>query len=136
MKHTLTAVSLLLFLAGCAHHDDVRPSATNIHYISVNAQQREDGPREALKQAEHYCKSIKQKMFILNEEVSYEGTQPEEEYLNYLKTAKIVSGVGTMLWVFGDGKVDDVGGMAAIAGGTAESAMGKPYVTKMQFRCE
>lgn len=136
MKHITSALCLTITLAGCAHHDDVRPSASNVHYIAVNAQQKEDGPHEALRQANHYCSSLGKKMYVINEDISYQGEQPEEQYLNQLGTAEIVSGVGTLFWIFGDGKVDDAGGVATIAGESVKAALGKPYLTKMQFRCD
>lgn len=136
MKHMISVLFLTGVLTGCAHHNDVRPSATNIHYISVNAQQKKDGAREAIKQAEHYCKSVDKRMYVINEEVIYEGEMPEEQYLSHLGTAEIVSSAGTLFWIFGDGKVDDAGGIAAIAGESVKGALGKPYKTKMQFRCD
>ncbi|CCQ12812.1 hypothetical protein PALB_37520 [Pseudoalteromonas luteoviolacea B = ATCC 29581] len=136
LKKTFSLLSLCTLLTACAHHDDVRPSANNIHYIAVNSQQKEDGAREAMKQAKHYCDSNKQSMFIINEEISYEGSQPESEFQANVKTADVVSSVGTVLWIFGDGRVDDAGGIAAVAGEAAKDSMGKPYVTKMQFKCQ
>ncbi|MFC3031587.1 hypothetical protein ACFOEE_03495 [Pseudoalteromonas fenneropenaei] len=135
MKHFLLLVTASMLVA-CAHHDDVRPSAQNSHYVVVNSQQRDEGIQDALKQARHYCQSLKAKMYVLNETVSYEGSQPEADYLAALKTAEIVSGVGTALWIFGDGRVDDAGAIASVAGNSAEHAMGRPYVTKINFKCD
>ncbi|MFC0118354.1 hypothetical protein [Pseudoalteromonas xiamenensis] len=136
MRNTLVALSLCSLLAACAHHDDVRPSENNTHYVAVNSQQKEEGGREAMKQAKHYCESIKKQMYVINEEVVYQGSTPESEYLSNLKTADIVSNVGTVLWIFGDGRVDDAGGIAAITGESVKASMGKPYITKMHFKCD
>lgn len=135
MKNLLLAIGVTSFLAACAHHDDVRPSENNQHYVIIKSSDRSEGIKEALDQADHFCKQDKQSMFVLNETVEYQGDKPEQEFLSDQSTAQIVSNAGTWLWVLGDGYVDDAGAIASIAGMSAEHSLGKPYLINLSFRC-
>ncbi|MBQ4860664.1 hypothetical protein J8L98_03005 [Pseudoalteromonas sp. MMG013] len=135
MKNLLLAVGLISLLSACAHHDDVRPSSDNQHYVIIKSSERGQGVKEALDQATHFCKQDKQSMFVLNESVTYQGEKTEHEFLSDKSTAEIITNAGTWLWVLGDGYVDDAGAIASIAGASAEHSLGKPYLINLSFRC-
>ncbi|KAF7764175.1 hypothetical protein PCIT_b0099 [Pseudoalteromonas citrea] len=135
MKNTLLAFGVISVLAACAHHDDVRPSSDNQHYVIIKASERGEGIQEALNQATHFCKKDAQSMYVINESVTYQGEQDEQTFLNDKSTAQIISNAGTWLWVLGDGYVDDAGAIASLAGASAEHSLGKPYLINVSFRC-
>ena len=55
MKQLLGLIGILLLLSACAHHRDVRPSADGIHKVVVRAEDTDEGSRDAIKQANHFC---------------------------------------------------------------------------------
>jgi hypothetical protein len=135
MKNILLALSIISVLGACAHHDNVRPSSDNQHYVVIKASDRGEGIKEALNQATHFCKQNEKSMYVINESVSYEGKQSEQAFLNDKSTAEMISHAGTWLWVLGDGYVDDAGAIATLAGASAEHSLGKPYMINISFRC-
>ncbi|MBD1582620.1 hypothetical protein [Pseudoalteromonas sp. S16_S37] len=134
MKHLILSLTTTVLLAACAHHDDVRPGESK-HYVVVKAVDRDQGMKEALGQAEHFCDKTKSSLVVLNEQVDYQGEKAEKDYLNNRSTAELVTDVSAWLWILGDGHVDDAGAIGTIAGiGTLE-AMGAPYLVTVNFRC-
>lgn len=59
----------------------------------------------------------------------------DDKYNSYKTAIKVTSGVGGAGVLFG-GKKKDVGGVAMIGGGIADSAIGKRYRYTMQFHCK
>ncbi|WP_105169910.1 hypothetical protein [Pseudoalteromonas sp. T1lg23B] len=135
MKNVLIAVTTAIILSACAHHDDVRPSNNNQHYVVIQSVDRSEGVKEALGQATHYCDQSKSTMVVLNESVDYQGDIPEQDYLKTRSAAEAVTEVGSWLWVLGDGYVDDVAAVATIAGAGKLHSMGAPYSVTVNFRC-
>ncbi|CAH9053247.1 hypothetical protein PSECIP111951_02509 [Pseudoalteromonas holothuriae] len=134
MKHLLIALTTTVFLAACAHHDDVRPGS-NKHYVVVKSVDRNKGIKEALGQAEHFCEKNDSKFIVINEKVDYQGEEPEKEYLDNHSTAEFVTEASTWLWILGDGYVDDVAAVTTLAGVAVLDSMGAPYVITVNFRC-
>lgn len=135
MKNLIMACLILGLLNACAHHNDVIPNENNRHLVVIKSDERASGAREAIKQASHYCKEQKQIMYVINESTSYQGSIPENEYLSTKSVAENISNAGTLLWVLGDGRVDDLGAVAAIGGDVVEHSLGKPYKVEVHFKC-
>ncbi|WP_087016478.1 hypothetical protein [Thaumasiovibrio subtropicus] len=136
MKKAIVTVTLGLILTACASHEDVRPGADGVHYVSIAASDAKSASREAIKQAQSYCDSHQQGMYVVDEDNFYEGTMTQDQYETHKTIANVASAAGTALWVFGDGKVDDAGGVAAIAGGIYGASLEDPYVTTLSFQCK
>jgi hypothetical protein len=132
---TLISLSLATLLTACAHHNNVRPSDSGEHYVKLTAQTKSEAGNEALKQSKHFCGEQDKKAYVLNENITYVGSMPEEEYLQNLNIASAVETAGTVLWVLGENAVDDVGAAMSIGGGIAEDSMGQPYELVMSFTC-
>lgn len=131
-----------LFLTACAHHKDVRPGSDGVHRITVEAEEQEDASRDALKQAHHYCDSIKKTTAaVINEKSTYIGSIDE----NTRKTLKQVSNAAAMVggtvashgYVTGDKNAQNVGGATALGGYAGQEITGgKNYRFEMTFRCQ
>ncbi|MCF6437272.1 MULTISPECIES: hypothetical protein [Pseudoalteromonas] len=135
MKSLLTAITTTVLLSACAHHDDVRPGNDNQHYVVIKSVDRSEGIKEALGQATHYCEQSQSNMVVLNETIDYKGELPEHDYLKTRATAEFVTEAGSWLWIIGDGHVDDVAAVAAVAGAGKLHSMGAPYFVTVNFRC-
>lgn len=116
--------SLLLTLASCGHHRDVRPGVDGVHRVVVSAEDKMAGSQEALRQAKHYCKETNREAAIMKESAQYSGSMSEETY----KTMKLVSrgthNVNT-------GKKAG----AASLGSRIDEALGDGYTVEMSFKC-
>ncbi|NOU52285.1 hypothetical protein HG263_17285 [Pseudoalteromonas sp. JBTF-M23] len=134
MKNTIISLTTTVLLAACAHHDDVRPGEGK-HYVVIKAVDRDQGMKEALGQAEHFCDKTKNSLVVINENVDYQGEKSEKDYLDSRSTAEFVTEASTWLWILGDGHVDDAGAVAAIAGVVALESMDAPYTVTVNFRC-
>lgn len=131
----VTSFVLLSALTACAHHNNVRQSASGEHYVKLTAETRESAADEALSQAKHYCSEQNMKAYIVNETIQYQGSMAESDYLQQRNIASAIETAGTVLWVFGQNSVDDVGAAMSIGGGIAEDSMGEPYELEMAFTC-
>lgn len=122
---------------GCQTYPDVHPMASGIHKVSFKTERKGEGFREAMPQAQAYCKDVAQKSAIQVSETSeYIGNIDEATY-NAGKTASQVAvAVGATGAVFGGEKESDVGSVTAVGGGIANSALGLGYQYTLEFRCE
>ncbi|CAM4243008.1 hypothetical protein [Pseudoalteromonas byunsanensis] len=135
MKNLLIAVTTAAILSACAHHDDVRPGNNSQHYVVIKSVDRNEGIKEALSQATHYCEQSQGTMIVLNETVEYTNEIPEHDYLKTRSTTEFITEAGSWLWILGDGYVDDVAAVATIAGAGKLHSMGAPYSVTVNFRC-
>ncbi|TMP26960.1 hypothetical protein CWB99_16800 [Pseudoalteromonas rubra] len=137
MKNWIAFSLVAIFASGCAHHNNVRPSADGKHYVNLTAETREAAGKEALEQANHYCeKQERGYAYIQNENITYMGSMPEQEYLQKRNIATAVEAAGTAMWILGENAVDDVGAAMSIGGGIAEDSMGEPYQITLAFSCK
>ena len=86
MKTILLSILFLGVLASCAHHRDVRPGSGGLHSVAVMSETKEKGARNAISQANHFCKERGKYATIEKEEATYVGSMSEEDY-NKAKTA-------------------------------------------------
>ncbi len=125
MKTHLFLFVALITMAGCAHHRDVRPSDDGVHRVVVRSEDTEAGSREAIEQANHFCKQSNQYAAFVKEDNKYTGDMDEQSYKNAKRVSKAVQAVGGM-----------TGGMVGMGGAVADDALGEGYTTEMKFRCK
>ncbi|MCK6599603.1 MAG: hypothetical protein L6Q37_14660, partial [Bdellovibrionaceae bacterium] len=59
---------LMSLLVSCAHHRDVRPGTEGVHKVLIHTDDQEEGARDAIEQANHFCKERNQYAAFINEE--------------------------------------------------------------------
>ena len=131
----LAAFAAIITLASCAHHKDVRPGADGIHRVVIQTTGSESEKREAIDQANHFCKERKQYAAFITEEQKYTGQMDEKSYQNTKVASKVLKTVGSGAYVFGGSKESNVGGIGVLAGQAADSAIGQGYTVDMKFKC-
>lgn len=133
----LTIVVSVLILSNCAHHNDVRPSADGVHKVSFQTEDKAEGYREAMSQAEHYCKEVAghKSPVIVNEQSNYTGGMDEKSYKNAKTASKVAQAVGGVGYVFGGKNESTAGGIVGLGGGIADSAIGRGYTYELKFSC-
>ncbi len=138
MKKTvikLAVITAAIMLASCAHHKDVRAGADGIHRITIQTTGDQSEKREAIEQANHFCKERNQYAAFITEEQKYTGQMDEKSYQNTKVAAKVLKTVGSGAYVFGGSKESNAGGIGVLAGQAAGSAIGEGYTVDMQFKC-
>lgn len=119
LKPALICSSILL-IGACAHHADVRPGAKGVHRVVVEASNKADGSRDAISQANSYCKQYEKQAVFLKENRKYTGDMKEQDYKNAKRGAKIAQSIGALAGV----------------GMKADSVIGDGYTVDMKFRCQ
>lgn len=135
MNKYVTIVSLTFFAISCGHHKDVRAAADGNHRVVVVSTEKENGSREAIEQANHFCKDDKMKAFVVSETQKYSGDMDENTYNNMRRVSKVAKTVGTGIYVGGGEKESDIGGIVGLGGAATEEALGEGYTTEMIFQC-
>jgi hypothetical protein len=126
----------LTFLFGCAHHRDVRPGSEGLHRVVVKAEQKDEGYRDAMSQANHFCEQQKKYAVIVDEKSSYTGSMNEDTYQKTKTASKIAQGVGGAAYVFGGRKESNAGGIVGLGGAIADGVAGQGYTFEMRFKCQ
>ena len=124
------------FLAACAHHRDVRPGADGVNRVVVQAEDEKEGGRNALSQANHFCKERKQTPAIIEEKTAYTGSMNKETYDKTKVGARVAKTVGGTAWVLGGKNESNLGGLVGLGGQAADAAAGEGYTTEMKFKCQ
>lgn len=137
MQNKLTHFSLLtgltasLILGACAHHPDVRAGADGNHKVVVRAADEASSNREALSQANSFCKEQKKVAVVKTEKTQYTGAMREDTRKNIKaasNAAKIIGGLGG---------VGAPANPASTAGAVGGAMTGEPdYLTEMIFNCQ
>ena len=136
MKNNLVGILFFAFILGaCAHHRDVRPGADGIHRVVVQTDDTAQASRNAIKQADHFCKQSGQKSAFVNEEQKYTGDMDEKTYKKAKRATKAAKTAGGAAYVFGNKRASDVGGIVGLGGQVADSAIGHGYTVEMSFKC-
>ena len=126
-----------LFFSACAHHRDVRPGADGLHRVVVQAEDADEGSRDAISQANHFCKQQDKYAAFVDEKKNYTGTNMNESDYNKAKTAsKVAQGVGGAVWAFGGRNESAIGGITGLGGSVARGAIGNGYTVEMKFKCQ
>ena len=127
---------LVLILAGCAGHRDVRPGADGIHRVVIQTDDTDRGTREAIRQANSYCEEKKKEAVFIKEESKYTGDLEESTYKNVKRASTVAKTVGGGVYVFGGKTESTIGGLAGLGGAAADSAAGNGYTVEMRFKCQ
>lgn len=135
MKLFLFCLSLL-FLASCAHHRDVRPGADGVHRVVVSTDDKEEGSRSAISQANHYCAESKRSAVFIEEKQDYVGDMSESSYQTGKRMGNVAKVVGGTTRVFGGEKESNLGGIVGLGGVATDAALGKGYAVTMRFKCQ
>ncbi len=135
LKFILLGFTAFMFV-GCAHHRDVRPGTEGLHRVVIQTDEKEEGNREAIKQANHFCKERNQYAAFVEENQKYTGDMDEASYKKGKTIAKVAQGVGSAAWVFGGKNESNAGGIVGLGGGIAGSALGNGYTVEMKFKCQ
>ena len=137
MKKLFYTITLVYLINGCAHYPDVRPSGKGLHKVSFLTERKNEGFQEGFSQAKDYCDDVHNKRAVhVSEKSKYVGSMDEDKYNRYKTASKVTTAVGSAGYVFGGKRQQDVGGIAMLGGGIADSAIGKGYRYTMKFRCK
>ena len=136
--HHKTYILLLCFflLNSCAHHRDVRPGSKGIHRVTIPTDNADEGSREALRQADHYCAEKNKSAAIIEEESKYRGTMKEQDYKNAKTATKVAGVLGGTTMVFGGQRERSAGGLVGLGAAVGDAALGEGYVVEMKFECQ
>ncbi len=121
--------------AGCAHHRDVRPSADGVHWVELKAETEEEGARQALSQANHFCEERKMAAAIVSEDKTYKGDMDEKNYKTLKKAGKVAQAAGGTVYALGAPRESNIGGLVGLGGGIASGLAGEGYLVKLRFKC-
>lgn len=137
-KLLLIFCGFTLILASCAHHRDVRPGPDGIHRVAVAAEDTDVGARDAISQANHYCKEERggKSAAFMTEDKKYTGSMSESTYKTAKTASKVAQAAGSAAFVFGGKNERTAGGVVGIGGGIADTAFGNGYSVEMKFKCE
>lgn len=128
--------TFLLLTAGCAHHRDVRASADGVHWVELKAESEEEGARQALSQANHFCEERKLTAAVVSEDKSYKGDMDEKNYKNLKTAGKIAQTAGGAVAVLGGNRgTSTLGGLVGLGGTVANQVAGEGYQVRMKFKC-
>ncbi len=128
--------SMALLFVSCAHHRDVRPGADGIHTVIIHTDESEEGSRNAISQANHFCEERQQSAAFVNEDTKYTGSMDKENYDSLKTASKVAKTVGGAAWVFGGRQEKNVGGLVGLGGVVADDVAGKGYTVQMKFKCQ
>lgn len=136
MRLKIVILGLVVAVLGaCAHHRDVRPGVDGINRVVIQTDDTEEGARNAISQANHFCKEQNKYAAFVNEDKKYTGDLDEKTYRNAKRASKAATAVGGAVYVFGGQTEKTLGGLAGIGGATADQVLGKGYTVEMKFKC-
>jgi len=134
----LSIILLNMFLIACAHHRDVRPGAEGLHRVVVLGDNEGDGERNAISQANHYCKEVEGNKYaaFVKEETKYQGQMDEDTHKTVRTASKAAGVVGGGMSVFGGRRESNAGKAIMGAGAVGGVVTNNAYKTEMQFKCQ
>ncbi|HYX35656.1 MAG TPA: hypothetical protein VE954_21370 [Oligoflexus sp.] len=125
-----------MLLTACAHHRDVRPSEDGLHSVQFQTEEKGQGFREGMSQANHYCEQFKQQAYQVNESSQYVGSMDESTYNTGKTVSKVAKVAGTAGYIFGGKNESKVGGAASVGGVVGDAVLGEGYQYQMRFKCK
>ena len=129
------SVAAIFTAVGCAHHRDVRAGADGIHRVVIATDDADQGSREAIKQATHFCEQRKLSPAFVNEESKYKGDMDESSYKNAKKATTVAKVLGGTTYALGGARESSLGGLVGLGGVVGDSVLGKGYSVEMKFKC-
>lgn len=134
--YKIILITIAFALGACAHHRDVRPGADGVHRVVVNGDNEGDGERNALSQANHYCKEFQKGAVIINEETKYVGNMEESTHKTVRTASKAAGVIGGGMAVFGGRRESNAGKGVLGAGAVGNVITNNAYKTEMKFQCQ
>lgn len=134
-SYFLALLALSTLISQCAHYPDVVPGANGLHSVVTHQDDETNARRDAISQASDYCGKNDKKPAMVEEKTVYEGTMKEEDYKAYKMGATAAGALGGAAAVFGGRNESQAGTAVAVGGGVGHTMLGKPYSTKMKFKC-
>lgn len=134
----LALFSMLLVLAACAHHRDVRPGANGIHKVVTRGPDKDAVERDAISQAQNYCETMKlNAAFVDDTGAKYTGDMDESTHKVLRKASKAAQVLGPGMTVLG-GRNESNAGQVMTGGGVVGGIMtgGDAYTATMTFKCQ
>lgn len=128
-----TLLTLPFVFVGCAHHADVRPGAKGIHRVLIRADDRDNGERDAVRQAKSYCD--KRKVAFISESSKYTGTMSEKKYRHMKVGTNFGAAVGGALFTHGKGATSAAGALLGLGSLAGSDALGNAYTIDFKFKC-
>lgn len=125
----------LIFISACAHHPDVRAGADGVHRVVISTDDKEAGTREAIRQANSFCKERNMSAAFINENSQYQGDLNEKDYKLAKKATSAAKILGGTTYVLGGKTESNVGGIVGLGGAVADGVLGKGYSVEMKFKC-
>ena len=135
MRNFLLLSFVGLMISACAHHRDVRASASGVHKVVISTDDKEAGAREAISQANHFCKERNLAAAFVDEDQKYTGTMDEKDYQTGKTISKVAKVVGGTTWALGGRNESNAGGIIGLGGAAGDAALGKGYTVTMTFKC-
>jgi len=138
MLRSLLALFPIVFLASCAHHRDVRAGADGVHRVVIQSDDNDEATRDAISQANHYCKEMQnnKSAAFVDESKKYTGDMDEKTYKNAKRATTVAKTVGGGVWAMGGKRESDAGGIVGLGGVAGDAALGKAYTVEMKFKCQ
>jgi hypothetical protein len=136
MKKMIFALTSLLLLASCASHEHVRPGADGIHRVLIRGEEKESVERNAIDEANDFCKEYHKMAAFVNEETKYTGSMDESTHKTIKKASTAASVGGGMMGVMGGKKESGIGqglfGLGAVGSAVLDH---DAYTADMKFKC-
>lgn len=137
MTKIIASLFFVFLVVSCAHHRDVRPGAEGVHRVVVPAEDESSGSRNAIAQANHFCKEQNKMAVFIDENQKYTGSMDESTYKTAKTVSKVAEAAGGAAWVFGRRRsAKDAGAVVGMGGGIADRALGNGYTVEMKFKCQ
>ncbi len=136
MKSFLALVIATILFSACAHHNDVRPGVEGLHRVVIETDNQDGGTRQAIRQANHYCKTLGKTAAFVDEQKKYTGDMDEQKYKDAKKLSKVAQVAGGATYVMGGRRESGIGGVVGLGGAVADAALGKGYTVEMKFKCQ
>lgn len=129
---------VLLFLAACAHHRDVRPGADGLHRVLTRGPDKDEVERDAIAQANHFCSERNNKSAaFVSEGTQYTGSMSESTHKTTRNASKAATVVGSGMGIFGGQNEANAGAVVGGAGVVGNIMTGgDAYTTEMKFKCQ
>ena len=124
------------FLLSCGHHRDVRPMASGNHIVRVVGENKTGPVRDAMNQANHFCKESQKYAEVIKEDTTFIGSGSEEDYVRNKNITNAISAVGGSAAVFGGKREKKLGGLGLVGGQAANAYLGNGFQTTITFVCK
>lgn len=135
MKFILMSL-IALFFTACAHHRDVRPGADGVHRVMFSTEDKEEGTRQAIDQANYFCEKRGKAAAFVEEKQTYTGDLKEDDYKAGKKMTQVAKAVGGLTYTLGGRKESNAGGVVGLGGIVGDAVLGKGYTVDMKFKCQ